>query len=187
MEYIPVIFIAIALSMDAFAVSIVSGSVYKHLKIRHIFRMAAFFGAFQAIMPLIGALTGATIKQYIEGYDHWVAFGILSVIGGKMLYESFKIKSTENNFDPANLAVLFILAVATSIDALAVGITLSLLKISIFITVAIIGVITFCLSYAGVYVGRVFGHFFENKIKAAGGGVLIAIGLKILLEHIYYN
>lgn len=187
MEYISVIIIAIGLSMDAFAVSIASGAAYKQLQIKHAFRMAVFFGGFQAFMPLIGALAGLSIKTYIQGIDHWIAFAILSVIGGKMIYESFKITKTENDCNPSNLLILLTLSVATSIDALVVGITLSLVASSIILAVIIIGLVTFILSYTGVYIGKKFGHFFENKIEALGGLVLIALGVKILLEHLFFN
>jgi putative Mn2+ efflux pump MntP len=172
--------------MDAFAVSIVSGAAYKQLKIKHAFRLAVFFGGFQALMPLIGSLAGLSIKQYIANYDHWVAFALLSAVGCKMVYESSKIKPDDKNFDPSNIFTLLILSIATSIDALTVGITLPLLALSLIKAVIIIGLITFLLSYIGVSVGRKFGHFFESKIEALGGLVLIALGAKILLEHLFF-
>jgi manganese efflux pump family protein len=188
MEYISVIIIAIGLAMDAFAVSVASGAAYKQLHIKHAFRIALFFGGFQAFMPLIGALAGLTIKSYIQGLDHWIAFVILSAIGIKMIYESLKISETkEECFNPANISVLLTLSVATSIDALVVGITLSLVASNIFNAVIIIGLVTFILSYAGVYIGKKIGHFFENKIEALGGLVLIALGVKILIEHLFFN
>lgn len=187
MEYVSIIVIAIGLAMDAFAVSVASGAAYKQLHVKHAFRMAAFFGGFQAFMPLIGALAGLSIKAYIQEIDHWIAFIILSIIGGKMIYESFKIAETERNFNPSNMLVLLSLSVATSIDALVVGITLSLVISDIVAAVIIIGLITFLLSYLGVYIGKRFGHFFENKIEAIGGIVLIALGIKILLEHLFFN
>jgi len=186
MGLITIIVIAIGLAMDAFAVSIVSGAAYKRLHLRHALRIAVFFGGFQAIMPLIGSLAGLSVKQHIADYDHWVAFGLLGAVGGKMIYESFKIKPARANRSPANIPVLLVLSVATSIDAFAVGITLSLITASIAVAVTIIGLVTFVLSYLGVFIGKKFGHFFENKIEALGGIVLIAIGLKILLEHLYF-
>lgn len=180
MEFITIIIIAVGLAMDAFAVSIVSGSTYRQLKIMHAFRIALFFGGFQAFMPLIGALAGLSIRQRIQAYDHWVAFALLAAVGGKMIYESFQFKPAKQNSDPSNIFVLLVLSVATSIDALAVGVTLSLITTSIALAVTIIGVVTFILSYLGVAVGKRFGHFFENKIEALGGIVLIAIGIKIL-------
>jgi len=169
--------------MDAFVVSIVSGSAYRQLHVKHALRMALFFGAFQAFMPLIGSLAGMTLKEHIVHWDHWIAFGLLAAVGGKMIYESFKIRPDGENRDPSNLLVLLVLSVATSIDALAVGITLSLIASSIITAVIIIGLITFALSYLGVYVGKRFGHFFESKIEALGGLILIGIGVKILIEH----
>jgi putative Mn2+ efflux pump MntP len=183
MELVTIIVVAVGLAMDAFAVSIVSGSVYQQLHVRHALRMAVFFGGFQAIMPLIGSLAGMSVKDYIADYDHWVAFGLLAAVGGKMIYESFKIKSAEKNLDPSNVLVLLILALATSIDALAIGITLSLIVSSIAVAVIIIGLVTFVLSYLGVFIGKRFGHFFENKIEALGGLILIGLGVKIVLEH----
>ncbi len=186
MELITIIVIAVGLAMDAFVVSIVSGSAYKQLHVKHALRMALFFGAFQAFMPLIGSLAGLSLKDYIADYDHWVAFALLAAVGGKMIYESFKIKSIEDNPDPSNIFVLLVLSIATSIDALAIGITLSLIISSVTLAVIIIGLITFALSYAGVLIGKKFGHFFENRIEALGGLVLIGIGIKILCEHLLF-
>lgn len=183
MDLVTIIVIAVGLAMDAFAVSIVSGSVYQQLHVRHALRMAVFFGGFQAFMPLVGSLAGMSVKDYITDYDHWVAFGLLAAVGGKMIYESFKIESAEKNLDPSNVLVLLILALATSIDALAIGITLSLIVSSIAVAVIIIGLVTFVLSYLGVFIGKRFGHFFENKIEALGGIILIGLGIKILFEH----
>ncbi|MHC4737530.1 MAG: manganese efflux pump MntP [Planctomycetota bacterium] len=186
MGLITIIIIAVGLAMDAFAVSIVSGIAYKRLEVKHALRIAVFFGGFQAFMPLIGYLAALSVKEYITGYDHWVAFGLLSAVGGKMIYESFKIKKTGENFDPGNIFVLLVLSVATSIDALAVGVTLSFITSSVIIAVAIIGLVTFVLSYIGVFIGGRFGHFFENKIEALGGLILIGLGVKILLEHLFF-
>jgi putative Mn2+ efflux pump MntP len=184
MHLATILLIAVGLAMDAFAVSIVSGSVYKDLHVKHVLRMALFFGGFQAVMPLIGFLAGLGLKGYICACDHWIAFALLSFVGGKMVYEAFRIESAEKNRDPSNLLVLLALSIATSIDALAVGITLSLLTASIALAVTIIGVITFGLSYAGVYIGKRFGHFFESRIEVIGGLILIAIGIKILVGHL---
>jgi manganese efflux pump family protein len=184
MEILTVILLAVGLAMDAFAVSVVTGSVYKELKIKHALRMALFFGAFQAIMPIIGSLAGLSLKQHIAAYDHWIAFGLLGFVGGKMILEAFEIKSTEKNLDPSNLLILLTLSVATSIDALAVGFTLSLLVKSLVFAVSAIGLITFGLSYVGVFVGKRFGHFFEAKIEVLGGLILLVIGTKILITHL---
>ena len=186
MELVTIVVIAVGLAMDAFAVSIVSGTAYRQLKIKHAFRLAFFFGGFQAFMPLIGSLVGLSVKEYIADYDHWMVFGLLSAVGGKMIYESFKIKSAEKNFNPSNIFVLLVLSVATSIDALAIGVTLSIITSSIVAAVIIIGLVTFVLSYIGVFIGKKFGHFFENKIEAVGGLVLVGLGAKILIEHLLF-
>ena len=184
MELVTIFFVAVGLAMDAFAVSIVTGSLYRKLHVVHALRMASFFGGFQAMMPIIGSLAGLGLRGYIGVYDHWIAFGLLTFVGGKMVYEAFAIESAEKNLDPSNLMILLSLSVATSIDALAVGVTLSLLATSIVFSALIIGVITFGLSYAGIAIGKRFGHFFESKIEVIGGFILIAIGLKILLSHL---
>ena len=184
MELLAIITIAVGLAMDTFAVSIVTGAAYKQLHLRHTLRMAGFFGGFQAFMPVVGYLAGLTVRQYVLNYDHWIAFGILAAVGLKMIYESFKIKEERKTPNPANLAVVLVLAVATSIDALAVGITLSLVTHAIMLAVIIIGAITFGLSFAGVYIGKKFGHFFEGGIEVIGGLVLIGLGIKIVIQHV---
>ena len=186
MNFLTIFVVAVGLAMDAFAVSIASGAAYKQLQVRHTLRIALFFGGFQAFMPLIGALAGLSVKDYIADYDHWIAFVILAAVGGKMIYESFKITEAEKNNSPSNILVLLALSVATSIDALAIGITLSLGAASIITAVIVIGLVTFVLSYIGVMIGKKFGHIFENKIEAIGGLVLIILGVKILLEHMVF-
>lgn len=185
MNILTIIIIAIGLAMDAFAVSVATGAAYKKSGTNHAFRMAFAFGGFQAIMPIIGWLAGLTLKEFIGKYDHWAAFVLLTFIGGKMIYESFKIKHAQDNTYTLTAAVLLVLALATSLDALAVGITFSfLLAGSLAIAVIIIGLITFALSYAGFYIGKGFGHIFESRIEILGGLILIGIGLKILIEHL---
>ena len=184
MALLTIIIIAVGLAMDAFAVSIVTATVYRQLKISHAIRMAFFFGAFQAFMPLIGSLAGLSLKDHIADYDHWVAFALLTAVGAKMIYESFKIAPAEQDFNPSNISVLLVLSVATSIDAFAVGITLPLLSVPLAAAVIIIGLVTFALSWLGALLGKKFGHLFESKIEAAGGLVLIALGIKILLQHL---
>ena len=184
MQLAVILFMAVGLSMDAFAVSVVTGSIYRELKVRHALRMALFFGGFQAGMPIIGFLAGLSLRGLISAYDHWIAFGLLMFVGGKMIYESLKIESAEKNLDPSNLLVLLALSVATSIDALAIGITLSMLTTSIMGAAAVIGLVTFALSYAGILIGKRFGHFFESKIEILGGLILIAIGIKIVIQHL---
>jgi len=186
MDFITIFIIAVGLAMDAFAVSIASGVTLKCFQARPAFRVALFFGGFQAIMPVLGWLAGSSFKQYIEAYAHWVAFGLLAFIGGKMIYESFVIKDTESKCDPNNITTVFILAIATSIDALAVGLSFSVLQVQIITPVIIIGIVTFLLSLAGVYIGGKFGSLFENKIELLGGLVLIGIGVKILFENLFF-
>lgn len=184
-EIITVTGIAVGLAMDAFAVSVVSGSVFKNMCVRCALRMAFFFGAFQAVMPLLGYLAGNTIAGYVVDYDHWVAFGLLVLIGAKMIYEAFKIEAIEERAqDPSCPVTLVMLSVATSIDALAVGVTLSLITQHIISAVILIGLITFGLSFAGYKIGKKMGHFFENKIEIIGGLILIAIGIKIMVSHV---
>lgn len=177
--------IGIGLAMDAFAVSIISGAVFKELHIRHALRMAFFFGSFQALMPLLGYTAGMTFIRHIQPFDHWIAFALLAAIGGKMVYEGLKIPEVQKKLrNPSNLMILLVLSIATSIDALAVGVTLTLVTEYIFRAVATIGVVTFLMSYVGYELGKRFGHFFENKIEILGGFILIAIGSKILISHL---
>ena len=182
---ITIIFIALGLAMDAFAVSITSGIAIKRLKINNALKIATFFGTFQAVMSLIGWLAGLSLRDFIASIDHWIAFGILSLIGCKMIYESIKMESSEKEINPLNIYILLILSVATSLDALAVGISFSFLKIVITIPVIVIGTITFLLSLLGVFVGNRSGCLFEGKIEIVGGLILIGIGIKIVIEHLF--
>ena len=184
MDFVTIVIIAFGLAMDAFAVSIGIGVGMKCFKVKPAFKVALFFGFFQAVMPYLGWITGSSFNQYIAAYDHWVAFFLLLIIGGKMIYESFIIKDAESKFDSNNIITIFLLAIATSIDALAVGISFSILDLQILAPIIIIGIITFVLSLIGVYIGGHFGSIFENKIELLGGIILIGIGTKILLEHL---
>lgn len=184
MDFFTIFFIALGLAMDAFAVSITSGFTIRILKIEYAFKIALFFGFFQAIMPLLGWIAGYSIKDFISAIDHWIAFGLLSFIGIKMIYEASLIKKEEKDLLVLSLYSLLILSIATSIDAFAVGFSLSALSVSILNPAIIIGIITFLLSFFGVYIGNRFGHLFESKIEIAGGLILIGIGFKILIEHI---
>lgn len=184
MNIIFIFLIAIGLAMDAFAVSIASGFKTRILRPYDAFRIGIFFGGFQAIMPVIGWAAGLHFRSIIIGIDHWIAFGLLSTIGLKMIYESSKLKSQDQKINTLNIYVLLILSVATSIDALAVGLSLSFLKVSIALPAVVIGVVTFILSFLGVFIGNRSGHFFEKKIEMVGGIILIGIGIKILIEHL---
>jgi len=184
MSLIEILLLAVGLSMDAFAVSVASGFALRKFQLRKALRMAFAFGLFQALMPVVGWAAGRTFQSHVRGVDHWIAFGLLSLIGGKMIYEAARIDCAEDTSDPFAYLFLLVLAVATSIDALAVGITFAMLGAEIVIPVLIIGTVTFALSLAGVRIGHVSGHCFEKKIEVAGGLVLIGIGVKILIEHL---
>ncbi len=182
---IEILIIAIGLAMDAFAVAITSGTIMKKMHLRHILRIALFFGVFQALMPIIGWLGGTLFSEKIQAFDHWIAFVLLVIIGGKMLKEAFNEES-EERFDPLNIYVLFTLAIATSIDALAVGVTFSLLNVSIWSASAIIGIVAFIFSMIGVIIGSAVGDKLGSKVEILGGILLIGIGVKILIEHLFF-
>ncbi len=184
MTILEILLLAVGLAMDAFAVSVASGIAMKKFRFSHALRMALAFGLFQAIMPVIGWLAGRALQSFVASFDHWVAFGLLTVIGGKMIYEATRIEEAESDSNPFGFQVLLLLSLATSVDALAVGITFAMLGSAIIVPIAIIGFITFALCLAGVRIGHVSGHFFENKIEVTGGIVLIGIGLKILIQHL---
>jgi putative Mn2+ efflux pump MntP len=183
MDFLTIFGIAFGLSMDAFAVSITMGIAMKNLRIKHALIVGAWFGSFQAIMPLIGWLAGINLRNFISEFDHWIAFFLLIFVGVKMIYESFKF-AKEEKYTDIKPHILFILSVATSIDALAVGLTFSFLHIQIAMPVIVIGIVTFFMSFAGVMVSTKIGHFFEKKIEIIGGLILIGIGTKILLQHL---
>lgn len=183
MELYELFIIAVSLSMDAFAVSICKGLSIRALLPRHALIVGLWFGAFQALMPLAGWLLGAAFADMIAAVDHWIAFGLLCFIGGNMIREA--LDREEEDCDPslAPLAML-VLAVATSIDALAVGVTFAFLRVDILPAVTLIGACTFLISAAGVKVGNVFGARYKSKAELFGGVVLVLIGAKILLEHL---
>jgi putative Mn2+ efflux pump MntP len=178
--------IAFALAMDSFAVSLSTGATMcRRMHLPNALRMAAFFGFFQALMPVAGWSVGRFAVDLIKAYDHWVAFILLVAIGGKMIFESFKLSGdeSEDRSDPLNVYILLSLAFATSIDAAAIGISLSFLKVAIIQPAIIIGIITFFVSLIGTSIGCKAGDIFGKKIEIFAGLVLIAIGFKILLEH----
>jgi putative Mn2+ efflux pump MntP len=184
MNTISIIFIAVGLAMDAFAVSIASGMAIHRVRARHALTLALWFGSFQAIMPVLGWLAGWQMKAQIEKFDHWIAFGLLFFIGAKMIYESFKLETLEDDYDPTHPRVAVVLAVATSIDALAVGVSLAALSVPIVVPVIVIGLTAFAFSFVGVWLGEHFGHLCEKKIEVLGGIILIGIGVKILVTHL---
>ena len=178
--------LAVGLSMDAFAVSICKGLSMRKATLKGAMTCGVWFGGFQALMPLIGFFLGALFAEAIQAFDHWVAFGLLALIGVNMLREAFDKEECESCGD-ADLSVktMFVMAVATSIDALAVGISLAMAgDVNIFVAVVLIGLTTCVLSAVGVKVGNVFGSRYEKKAEAAGGIILILLGVKILLEHL---
>lgn len=200
MDILSIILIAVGLSMDAFAVSVTNGIIITDLKIGHGLKVGLYFGVFQALMPIAGWLAGSQFKDYITSIDHWIAFGLLAFIGGKMIWEAAQIEDEEAETvegmcevavsnqgtvceNPLRMGRLIVLAVATSIDALAVGISFAFLRVSIIWAASIIGLITFAICFAGVYIGNKFGGLLKKKAEIVGGLILIGIGLKIFLEH----
>lgn len=178
-----IILIAIGLAMDSFSVSITRGFTNtKTLLSIEALKTGFFFGLFQAVMPVIGWFAGLSVIDFISGFDHWIAFGLLCLIGLRMIYESIS-KESKQLVSSSSLKVLLILSIATSIDALAVGLSLSFLEASIITPAIMIGVITFTLSFLGVFIGKKFGSYFE-KIGVLGGIILIAIAMRILFEHL---
>lgn len=184
MSPLKVIAIAVALSMDAFAVAVAGGATLKPPLRGKALKTGLFFGGFQALMPLAGWLLGSTMRSYVAGVDHWVAFILLAGVGGKMIYESLR-GGGAGVCDVCGNVPLLVLAIATSIDAFAVGLSLSFLGSGIVAPALAIGAVTFAFSAGGIYLGARAGHFFENRIEIAGGALLILIGFKILLEHLY--
>lgn len=187
MSFIELILIAIGLSMDAFAVSVCQGLAMPKVNYKKTFWIALYFGGFQAIMPLIGWILGSQFEKYITQIDHWIAFGLLSIIGIQMIVEALKKddeKIEKSNIQKVNHKELFLLAVATSIDALTIGITFACLKVDIIPSIITIGVCTFGLSIVGVIIGNKFGTKYKSKAELLGGIILILIGLKVLLEHL---
>ena len=185
MELANISLIGIGLAADACAVSLSSGLLIRHIKLNKAIKIALAFGVFQAMMPLLGWLTGLTFRELITRIDHWIAFVLLIAIGGKMIYEATRESDEETKFNPLDNYTLLGLAIATSIDALAVGLSLSVLKISIFSAAAIIGIITFFLSLISVYLGHKWGNLCKFKLELVGGVLLIAIANKILLSDLF--
>ena len=188
MGFVELFLIGVGLSMDAFAVSICKGLGMKRLNMKQALVIGLFFGGFQALMPLIGWALGTQLADFIMPIDHWIAFILLALIGGKMLLDVFREGDEEDSGEPKDARLdfkeLLMLAIATSIDALAVGITFAFLGVNIVVAIAVIGVTTFVLSVVGVAVGHAFGARYEKGATIVGGVVLILIGCKILLEHL---
>ena len=186
--FITFIFIGVGLAMDAFAVSVCKGLAMRKVNVKQTIIIGLFFGGFQSLMPFVGWLLGNSFEKNIKSIDHWIAFVLLGIIGGKMLTEAVKEGDEEEKMHIEDSKIdfkeLLILAVATSIDALAVGITFAFLDYPVAEAVTIIGITTFIISVAGVYIGNFFGSRYKKKAEIAGGIILILIGCKILLEHL---
>lgn len=183
MGLIELFLIAVGLSMDAFAVSVCKGLAMPKCTFKKVAIVGLWFGGFQALMPAIGYILGAQFQEAIASIDHWIAFVLLALIGGNMIHEA--LDNDEEEADASlDVKTMFLLAVATSIDALAIGITFAFLKVSIIPAVCFIGIVTFIISFAGVKIGNVFGVRYKNKAEIVGGVILILLGLKILLEHL---
>ena len=183
MGLIELFLIAVGLSMDAFAVSVCKGLAMPKCTFKRAAIVGLWFGGFQALMPAIGYILGAQFQEAIASIDHWIAFVLLALIGGNMIHEA--LDNDEEEADASlNVKTMFLLAVATSIDALAIGITFAFLKVNIIPAVCFIGIVTFIISFAGVKIGNIFGARYKNKAEIVGGIILILLGLKILLEHL---
>lgn len=189
MNLFDIITIAVGLAMDCLAVSIACGIVIKRFAPGPFLKIAFFFGLFQGVMPLIGWFAGSRFNDYIRNFDHWIAFIILLVLGGKMIYDNFKNESDERKkkqLNPYKLSVIITLAIATSIDALAVGLTFAFLDFEPLLSALIIAVVTLIISLFGLFVGSRYGRRFHLPAELLGGIVLIGIGIKILIEHLFF-
>lgn len=175
---------AVGLSMDAFAVSVCKGLAMKKLSVKKALIIGLWFGGFQALMPAAGYLLGSRFERYVNAIDHWIAFVLLALIGANMVKEALSKDECQEANDSVDIKTMFLLVIATSIDALAVGVTYAFLQVAILPAVSLIGVTTFLLSVAGVKAGNVFGMKYKSRAELAGGIILIVMGLKILLEHL---
>ena len=183
MELFEIIFIAIGLSMDIFAVSICKGMAMKKIIWKNALIIALYFCVFHALMPVLGYFLGSAFSEFVNNIDHWIAFILLAIIGGNMIKESFDDENDKKN-DNVDFKTMIMLATATSIDALAVGVTFAFFKVNMLFSILIIAIITFTMSILGVIIGNKFGSKLQNKAEITGGIILIIIGIKILIEHL---
>ena len=181
---ITILLLALSLALDCFAVSVTGGALVAKPKIKNALKIGAFFGLFQALMPLIGWALGYGFKNLISKFDHWIAFGLLFAIGLKMIIESFKKEEDKKQKDILNNYTLVLLAIATSIDALIVGMSFAFIDIPVVYAVLVIGFFAFALSVIGYFIGHKAGNFIKSKIEIIGGVILIGLGAKILIEHL---
>lgn len=188
MGIVAILLLAVGLSMDVFAVSLCKGMAMKTFSKKQACILGLYFGGFQALMPLIGWAVGSSFSEYIVAFDHWIAFALLAFIGGKMIYEAFTPDSSETVPElKMDVKELLVLAVATSIDALAVGVALAFdTQTNIPLAITLIGIVTFCFSVGGAFIGHKFGNAFQSKAEILGGIILIGIGVKILVEHLFF-
>ena len=187
MDVAELLIIAVGVSMDAFAVSICKGLSVPRIKASHVLKTALWFGGFQALMPLLGFYVGVSFADFVSSLDHWIAFILLGIIGGNMMKESFAGHDSCDISPDFSVRTMLAMAVATSIDALAIGVSFAFLKVDIWGAVLIIGLMTACFSGAGILLGNHFGNRYKSKAEFAGGFILIAMGLKILVEHLLQN
>ena len=186
MSIIEIALIGVGLAMDAFAVSICKGLAMRRMNYKKAIIIAAFFGVFQALMPALGYVLGTTFANKIAAIDHWIAFILLALIGADMIKEALSSDDDECQDDSLRLGDLIMLSIATSIDALAVGITFAFFNVSLLLSVSMIGIITFIICVIGVKVGNVFGEKYKSKAELAGGLILIVMGAKILIDHLFF-
>ena len=184
MNLTTILLIAVGLSFDTFAVSVSSGLTIRQIRFFQAVKIAFTLAFFQSLMPLIGWILGNQVAGYIASYDHWFAFGLLSLLGLKMIYESLKNDKENSNFNPLNLVVLLGMSIATSIDALVVGVSFALIEINLYWSIFIIGVVTFLVAMIGMLFGKKVGGKLGKRMEIIGGLILIGIGIKILLEHL---
>lgn len=184
MDIASLLLLAVALAMDAFSVSVTDGLVVKNFKIADAVKIGFFFGAFQFIMPCIGNFLASFAAKYIESFDHWIAFALLVFLGVRMIWEAIRGEEDIPQ-NPLKISTLFLMAIATSIDALAAGVSLAAVSAPIIFSSAVIGIVAFAFSFAGMFIGRKFGDILGNKAEIIGGIILILIGTKTLLEHLF--
>lgn len=184
MSFIEILLIALGLAMDAFAVCLGAGTTRFVNGPRPVFRLAFHFGLFQALMPVLGWLAGTRIQQFIASFDHWVAFGLLAFVGVRMIRSGFDANSEAHLTDPSRGGTLVMLAVATSIDAFAIGLSLAVLQVAVFLPALVIGVVAAALSLVGLSIGSQLGKAFGKRMEVVGGLILLAIGIRVVLTHL---
>ena len=183
MDFVTVLLIAVSMAMDAFAVSLGIGTTRQACSPRPIFRLSFHFGFFQFFMPILGWLAGSTIASLISQFDHWIAFGLLAFVGGRMIRSGFDPEGASYSGDPSRGVTLVVLSIATSIDAFAIGLSLAMLRVNILYPSLVIGVVTAGLSLLGLLIGHKLGATFGKRMEILGGGILIGIGLRVLITH----